>query len=167
MALTLAIAAGSPGGPIVVNQTMNFTVTVTNTGSAAVALQSLSIGESTESDCVISQPNIMTAGAPASSGFPVLAASGSASFPFQVIFTSPAQPGSSPNAPGGSLPDQRAETADAQFTLQAQAQSSDGSVASVSQMVSVLTAIAPFPVPQGGATQFGQGANTNLIAAFA
>lgn len=166
MALTLAIAQGNPAGaPIVCNQPTNFTITVTNTGSSAVSLQSLSVAESTESEASISQPNFQTPSTSiGSSGFPVIAAGASVTYGFPVVFTSPNMPGPSPNNPGGAAPESRASTADALFTLQAQAQSSDGSVATTSLTVPVLSAVAPFPVPAGGAAQFAQGADANLIA---
>jgi hypothetical protein len=169
MALTLALAQGNPAGaPIVVNQPMQFTVTVTNTGAAAVSLTGLSIAESTESDATIGQPTWQTPNvSPGVTGNPVIAAGASVTYSFPVVFTSPNMPGVSPNNPGGAAPGPRAMEADANFTLQAQAQSSDGSVASAYLTVPVLSAVAPFPVPQGGAAQFAQGANSNLIAVFA
>lgn len=162
MALTLAITA--PAQVIVAGQTMNFVVTVTNGGSSAVTLQSLSINEITESDAQVSQPLFLTPNVPVGVGNPVLAASGSASYPFQVVFSSPYAAGPSPQQPGGAAPASVAQTPDPYFTLQAQSISSDGTVASANLMVSVLSTIAPFPVPLGGALQLGQGANlVNLL----
>lgn len=158
MALTLSIAKTSPGS-IVAGQSMNFTVAVTNTGAAAVSLSSLAVNESTESDAQIAQPNFMTPNVPVGVGNPVLNAGATSTFPFQVVFNSPYLAGPSPNNPGGAAPGPAAANPDAQFTLQAQAQASDGSIASTSLLVPVLSAIAPFPLAQGGAFQFGQGFN--------
>jgi hypothetical protein len=171
MALTVSIALGFPfssGAPVVVNQTVQMNATVTNTGASAVQLTALNVYETTESDANIAQPNFQTPttsiGSP---GFPTLAPAGSVTVPFQVVFASPIQPGASPQNVGGASPDQRAATADALFALQAQAQSSDGSVATSPMFtVPVLSAVAPFPVPTGGAAQFGPGtgADSALIA---
>lgn len=158
MALTLSIAKTSPGN-IVASQAVNFTVTVTNSGSSAVTLTALSVNEITESDAQIGQPNYLTPNVPVGVGNPVLAASGSVTYLFTAVFSSPMYAGPSPQAPGGAAPGPAASNADAFFTLQAQAQASDGSIGSTSLMVPVLSAIAPFPLASGGAFQFGQGFN--------
>jgi hypothetical protein len=161
MALTLSIAKASPGS-IVAGVPVNFTVTVTNTGSAAVSLSSLQVSESTESDATIAQPNYLTPNVPVGVGNPVLGAGASASYNFQAVFNSPYSAGSSPNAAGGASPGPA--VADPFFTLLAQGQLSDGSVGSFPLVVPVLSTIAPFPLAQGGAFQFGQGFNfINLI----
>jgi len=100
-------------------------------------------------------------------GNPVLAAGGSLSYGFTVVFTSPRDPGLSPNNPGGAAPGQDAQEADSNFTFQAQAQFSDGAMVSALLFVSSLSSVYPFPVPQGGEALFQQGANSNLIAVFA
>jgi len=169
MALTVSIALGFPyssGGSVVANQSVQLNATVTNTGASAVQLVALNVYETTESDANIAQPNFQTPNvSPGVTGNPTLAAGASLTFPFAAVFASPIGPGVSPNNVGGAAPDERAVTADALFTLQAQAQSSDNSVAtSPTFTVAVLTAVPPFPVPQGGAAQFAQGANSNLIA---
>lgn len=164
MAKTVTLSGPFPGG-IIVNQPATFVATVANTDAAAVTLLSLVVSESTESDATIGQPQIMTPNAPPGVGFPVLAGTtGSAAFPFQVVFTSPNTPGVSPNNPGGAAPGQRAQEADANFTIQATAQTSDGSVFSASLTVPALSAIAPTPQPTGGALQFGIGFDSNLVA---
>jgi hypothetical protein len=55
-------------------------------------------------------------------------------------------------------------TPDATFILQAQSLVSDGTVASVSLPVPVLSSIAPFPVPAGGALYLQQGSNLMTLA---
>lgn len=136
-------------------------VTVSNTGASSLTLTALSVSESTESDAVISQPNFMTPNVPIGIGNPTLAAGGSASYVFDVLFPSPNAAGPSPNSPAGQAGMMNGQPADNNFTLLAQCQTSDGSVASATLMVSVLSAIAPFPRPEGGAFQFTQG--TNII----
>lgn len=173
MPLTLALAQGAPigtsataTGPLmaVVNQTTNFMVTVTNTGTAAVTLLSLFVAEATESDALVSQPNIAQPNLPASQALPVLGPSVSATYVFQAVFNSPNGPGVSPNNPGGAAPGQDAMEADAIFSLAAMAQSSDGSTATTSSFVTLLTSTSPTPQPTGGAAQFSIGFDSNLIA---
>ena len=143
----------------------NFVVGVTNTNPASVVLNSLSVNEVTESDAQVSQPVFVTPNVAPGVGNPVLAPSTTTYFPFQVVFNSPMGAGPSPqNAPGGASPSNKAMEPDAFFTLQVVGQTSDGSVFSSSLMVPALSAIAPFPLAQGGAFQLSQGANlVNLL----
>lgn len=165
MALTLVIAAGAPGGSVVANQPMNFTVTVTNTGTASLSLTALRVGESTSTGARLSQPRYLTPGAAqGSDSYPTIGAGLSASYSFQAVFNAPNFAGPSPTNPGGAAPGQRAEEANAVCRLEAQAQFSDGTAGSTTLTVSALSAVAPFPVPDVGATQFRQGGNSNLIA---
>lgn len=146
----------------VANRAVTFQVTVNNTGSSSVSLTSLQIGESTESDCIISQPNFQLTNMPLGLGNPTITASGSVSYTFKVVFPSPNGAGPSPNAPGalGVTGMMNGQPADNNFTLLAQCQTSDGAVAASSLMVSVLSAISPFPRPEGGALLFTQASNT-------
>ena len=169
MALTLSIAQGSPAGPVVANQPMTFVVTVTNTATAAVTLNSLTVSPGPGDFITLSQPNFQTpTTAIGSPGYPVLLASGNASYPFSAVFAAPNMPGISPNNPGGAAPGQTAMEAYALYVIQAQAVASDGSVGSVNFTVPVLSAVAPFPVPTGGAAQFGLGTGSDvaLLAAI-
>lgn len=155
MALTLVLSSINPGS-CVAGQPESFLLTVTNTGSAAVTLTTLStFGDTTST---VSQPSYLTPNAPIGYGNPVINAGSSANYVFQVVFNSPNASGPSPQAPGGPLPYPVA-TPEGLSVVSAQAQSSDGSLASTSLMVPVLSAIQNAPVPQGGAFQFGQGAN--------
>lgn len=143
------------------SQPCAFTVTVSNTGSSALVLSLLSVAESSKVGATIGQPQFLTPQMPVGAGNPSIAAGSSLTFPFQVAFPSPNTPGVSPNAPApgpagmmtGQPPPNNA------VVLVATAQTSDGSVASSSIVVPVLSATAPFPLPQGGALQFGQGGN--------
>lgn len=163
MALTLTLQQVSQ--PAIADAPVVLIVNITNTSSAAVTLNSVQVSESTESDCQIQQPYFLQTNMPVGLGNPVIVPAGTVSYPFPVIFPSPLTAGPSPNqpaAPGfGPAGMQAAFPADSNFILLAQAAASDGSVGSISLAVSVLTATAPFPRPEGGALQFSQG--TNLI----
>lgn len=157
MSITVTLAK-SLAAPVVVNQPMSFTVTVANNSASSVVLNALQVTESTESDAIISQPNILTPNMPVGLGNPVIPGSSSVSYAFQVIFNSPGV-GPSPQSPGGAAPFSAAATPDANFTLTAMALVSDGSGGTFSLMVPVLSAIAPFPLAIGGALQLSQGFN--------
>lgn len=161
MALSMVLSYVTPGGAVV-GQTENFLVAITNTGSSAVTLTTLV--SSSEVGVTVGQPSYLIPNVPIGLGNPVINAGATSNYVFQCVFNSPAGSGPSPNNPGGADPFPDAQTPDPFFTVQIQAQSSDGSVSSASLLVPVLSAIAPFPFPQGGAFQFYQGANIiNLI----
>ena len=167
MPKTVSITGPMTGG-VLANQTASFVVTVENTDAASASLVSLTtrpVGSGVAAR--VGQPTFLAPGA--SQGvFPVVLPSSSLSFQFGVTAYFPLTPGVSPNNPGGAAPGQLAyPVAPPLLVVQAEAQLSDGSVVSATLTVPVLSAVAPFPVPQGGAAQFGQGANSNLIAAFA
>lgn len=165
MAKTVSISGPTPGG-VLANQTANFTATVANTDAAAVTLTSLTISEVSDTGAQISQPQVQAAGQPAGVN-PTLGAGSSLTYGFQVTAFAPNTPGVSPNNPGGAQPGQAAyPAAPPLLVLQAQGQTSDGSVFFSTFTVPVLSAVAPFPVPTGGAVQFGPGtgADSALIA---
>jgi len=157
MALTLVIIP--PAQPVVANQTMNYVASVTNSGATSVTLSALVASELTESDAQLAQPLFLTPNVPPGVGNPVLLPGVTYFYPFQAVFNSPLMAGASPNAPGGSAPSSSAVTPDAIFGLSLQSQSSDGTIASVTQQVAVQTAAVPFPIPLGGALQMYAGAN--------
>lgn len=145
----------------IANARTRFLVTITNTGSAALSLSSLQVSEQTEADATIEQPNYLTPNVALGTGNPTIAAGGSLSLVFGVQFQAPSLAGVSPNAPGplGMAGMMVGQPPSDSVVLQAQCQTSDGSVASTSLSVPVLSAAAPFPRPEGGALQFSQGSN--------
>jgi hypothetical protein len=155
MALLMTLTSVNPGS-CVAGQTENFLLTVLNNGAQAVTLTNLVTFGDTIS--TVAQPNYLTPNVPAGYGNPVINAGATSNYVFQVVFTSPNASGPSPQAPGGAAPYPLA-TPEGLSVVSAQAQSSDGSLASISLMVPVLSAIQNAPPPQGGAFQFGQGAN--------
>lgn len=161
--VSLSLASSFPSS----DTPLTFIATVTNSDSAAVTLSSLSISEQSKSGATIGQPQILTPNAPPGVGSPTLLASASLSFPFQVVFPSPNMPGPSPQNVGGAAPSGASPAGNTTFQLVAVGQTSDGSVFTTVLAVSILSAVAPFPVPSGGAAQFGQGSCSNLIAVIA
>jgi hypothetical protein len=165
MSLTLAITQISQVG--VARQPLSFTLAVTNNSSSAVILTTPQVSESTESDAQISIPQLP--GLPI--GYiPTLGGNSTLTYTFNVVIASPSWAGFVPQTPAFttpgiypslslSAPANNAMTPDAFFTLTAQAQASDGSVGTTSLQVLVLSALQPFPPPQGGALQFNAGGN--------
>ncbi len=158
MGLSVAITYGNDSASPRASKTSNFTVAVTNTGSSAVTLNSLSINCG-GGDARITQPNYLTPNVPVGVGNPILNAAAVAYYSFQAVFDSPYDPGPSPQNPGGASPYNQAGVPDPYFLLQAQAQSSDGSTAVGTLLVPVLSTIGRHPLPEGGALSFTQGSN--------
>lgn len=158
MALTAVVTNGVTASSVRAEKVANYVITITNGGSTAVTLQSLAVS-CQGGDCVIAQPVYLTPNVPVGVGNPVFAASASASYGFQVVFPSPYFPGPSPQNPGGASPTSQAAVADPFYNLQIVGLSSDGSVFSTVFMVSVLSAMYPFPIPEGGGLIFTQGSN--------
>lgn len=146
--------------PAIANARTTFVVTVSNTGAVPLSLSSLDVSDPTKR-AIVAAPNFLTANVPAGTGNPTISAAGTFSTSFGVIFPSPNTPGPSPNTPGplGVAGMFLGQPANASYTLLVQCQTSDGSVASTSIVVPVLSATAPFPRPEGGALQFSQGSN--------
>jgi hypothetical protein len=145
-------------GAAVGDRSTAFQATVSNTGSSSLTLSLLSASESTGS-AQIGQPNFLTPNVALGLGSPTINAAGTFSTVFNVVFPAPNTPGPSPNAAAGAAGVQMGQPVRASYFLTVTAQTSDGSVASTTLVVPVLSAIDPFPVPEGGALQFRQGSN--------
>ena len=158
MATLVSIVEGAPtGGFAVGNQTLNYVVSVQNTGSSSLTLSSLSVAEATKTGMRVGQPVYLTPNVPVGVGNPTILPGATVSFGFQAVPTAPVMPGPSPQAPGGAAPSNAAYYPYADFTLLATAQTSDGSVASGSLNSPVATAT--FPQSNGGALVLSQGFN--------
>ncbi len=165
MAIIVSIAEGSPGAFAVGNQAMNYTVTVANTGTAAVTLNSLDVTETTRTGARVSQPRYLTQNVPVGVGNPILAAASSLSYGFQVVSFSPVMPGPSPQAPGGAAPTNAAYYPQSSYALRAVSVTSDGTVASGDFVAPVLSK--EIPQDSGGALVLSQGFNLiNLLTTF-
>lgn len=161
MAKTVTVTQNNPAGA---GQVVRFTAVVANTDAAAAQLTSLVVSEATKGGAFISQPKIQTPNATPGT-FPTINAAGTATYNFDITFSAPATPGPSPaNQPGGAKPRQPAFPVSAVAQLRIDGQTSDGTVFSNIFAVSVRTVLAPFPEPEDGAAQFGQGGCSNIIA---
>lgn len=165
MALTVAVAQSNPGYARA-NRAVWFSVVVTNTSASAVTLQNLVVTAGAPAQSLtIAQPILVTNNLPIGVGNPVLTGStGSFTAPFSVVFDTPNTPGKAPQTPGGAAGASPAVADNAVQTLNVTAQASDGSISTGSIQVPVLSAVSPFPVPEGGALIFKQGRNAALGA---
>lgn len=168
MAIVISIAEGAPAAFAVGNQTMNYTVSVQNTGSNSVTLSALDISESTTTGARVGRPVYLTPGTAVGVGNPIIAASTTASYGFQVVSTAPTMPGPSPQAPGGASPSNAAAFPYNPYTLVATAATIDGTTTSITTGNIVAPVLsATFPQSSGGALVMSQGFNLiNLVTLF-
>jgi hypothetical protein len=155
MTVSCTLAQVSP--IVTTNAPTRFSVTVTNTNATAVTLISLNIAEATESEAMIGQPNFLTPGMAIGLGNPAIPSGGSVTYVFQAVFNSPQPSGPSSSNPGGAAPS--VPGPDPLFVLQANGNTSDGTVFTTSLLVPVLTSVAYNPPSLVGAAQWQQGSN--------
>lgn len=168
MALVLSIVPGFGAGNTVAGRPNNYIAAVSNTGSSSVTLQSLSVYADGGSCINVGQPQYLTPNVPVGVGNPTIAAGATANYPFEITFMTPNYPGPSPQSPGGASTASMALPGDSVFGVYLQSLSSDSTVATAALMVPVLSAVAPFPVAQGGALQMSSGFNlVNFLTSFA
>lgn len=162
MAINITLSEGSPQAFAVGNQTMNYVVSIENTGASALTLLSLVTGEDTKTGAIVSQPVYLTTNVPVGVGNPVIAAGATVNYGFQLVCTQPTMPGPSPQAPGGAAPTNAAYYPLADRIFRATSVMSDGTVSSATIVAPVLTAT--FPQSNGGALVMSQGFNlVNLV----
>lgn len=163
MPLTLAISRGFAWSDSANGEPNTALLTVTNPGTTALTVLSLSVFEESKTGARLDQPSYMRPNAPVGLGNPVISPGASATYPFECTFTVPSYSGPSPQAPGGSA-GVRGPPTNSIVTIRAQCQSSDGVVSTVAMSFPVLSTVAPFPVAQGGALQLNSGFNlVNLV----
>ena len=170
MALTLSISAGYGATNVAAGMQVTFVASVTNSGATAVTLNGLWVSRENGTNVRTGQPTWQTPGVSVGAGYPTLAAGSTYNYPFSVVFQTPNMAGSSPNnAPGGSAPSNNAAyPLDSGFSISLNSLSSDSTTASAAFFVPVLSTVAPFPIPQGGALQFNSGFNAvNFFTTFA
>lgn len=165
MALTATISAGAGATSPSAGAALNFLVTVSNAGATSLTLSTLQVACNALNNpgptaANVSQPRYLVPNVPVGVGNPIIAAGASATYTFGVVFFPPNAAGPSPqNQPGGASPSNSATEVDPFYTLTATGLDSSGAVFSTTFFVPVLSTIAPFPVAEGGAFQFTQGAN--------
>ena len=165
MSGTVTLTNGVSIGATATGGTQSYLVTVTNTGASPVNLLSLALTPAPGVDAIISsQPAL--AGAPVGV-LPLLLPNVATVYTYGIVFNSPVSAGSSPvgsMSPAAGQSTSAATTPYGNFGLNVVAQFSDGTTATNTLHIVEESAIPPFPVPQGGATQFAFGGNSNLIA---
>lgn len=159
MAITVGIAITSVG-PVLADSQINGVLTVTNNGSNTVQIQAAQLSELTTMGLVFRHPDVLTPNA-APGTYNTISAAGSASYPFSLVAPSPNTPGASPNTPNG-YSDNVFPPANVQAVINCLVTAYDTTAAayvngSASLSFAIGSAVAPFPVPQGGALQFNSG----------
>ena len=157
VSLSLALANSN----VIAGQPATIVCTVSNTTASDVTLNSLH-ASSDKPGCHIEQPVFLTPNRAPGDGNPTISAStGTKVVGFQVVPLAPNMPGASPNnAPGGAAPaDFDSPVSNPIYYITVVGHTSDGSVFSGSLAFGALSAVAPFPRPEGGALQLIQGAN--------
>jgi len=171
MALTLSISAGYGSTNVAAGMQVTYVASVTNSGATAVTLNGLWVSrDSMSGNAGVGQPTWQTPGVSVGAGYPTLAAGSTYNYPFSVVFSAPNMAGGSPNsAPGGAAPPHNAAyPIDSGFSFTINSLSSDSTTASATYFVPVLSTVAPFPIPQGGALQMNSGFNlVNFLTSFA
>lgn len=162
MALTLQILAGSNARSPSADRAVNYVGAVTNAGSTSVTLLSLAVFADLPG-ARVEQPFVGGNGAPGT--VPVIPAGETQYFPFSVVAFSPNPAGPSPQEPNTQRGNGAAST-DSSINLSMQSVSSDGTTATTTFFLPVLSP-GNFTPGEGGALQMSQGANAvNFIMAF-
>jgi hypothetical protein len=161
--LTLSVAAGYDSSAAV-GGSLQYWVTVTNTGANPATLNSLSVSCGNPS-LTIAQPDFLTPNVAPGAGNPIIAAGGTFSARFSVSYFAPNMSGPSPQSPTGATNavNQPAFPVGGFFPLAVQAQITDsaGSIAvgNCGFGVGVLSEAQNVPRAEGGGLDFRQGSN--------
>ena len=168
MALTLAILPGSASNVGSAQQMLSLVASVTNSGAASVTLQSL-VASDDYGPSTMGQPDFLTPGNPVGLGAPTILPGATSYFPFRIAWNMPSVYGPSPQSPGNAGAAAAAAVPSRSISnILLTSLSSDGSVATATLAVPVLSTLYPFPLAQGGAMQLSSGFNLiNLLTSFA
>jgi hypothetical protein len=162
MSITVTIAITSSGGNVVAGRVVNGVATVTNGGANDVTVQTMSLSEVTTTGAQMGQPKFLTANTAPGDDKPTITAAATSYFPFSFVAPSPNFPGDNPNAEGGRVPNRAMPSGNPLCELSLFVSTYDATAAvyvngSNTLVVPVKSALAPFPVPSGGALQFNSG----------
>lgn len=158
MAITVSIALTNVG-PTFADSPLSGICTITNNGANTIQVQGIQLTEQTNTGAAFRNPDFLVPNV-APGTYPTIASSASANYPFSVVCPSPNMPGASPAAPnayrGGAQP------ANPLVNVVCVVTAYDSTAAvfvngSASMQIAVVSSVAPFPVPQGGASQFNFG----------
>jgi hypothetical protein len=168
MALTLAILPGAAQNVGSAQQMLSLVASVTNSGASSVTLQSL-VASDDYGPSTVGQPDFLTPGNPVGLGAPTILPGATSFFPFRVAWNMPTAAGPSPQAPGNAAAAAAAAVPSRSISnISLVSLSSDGTVATVTTSLPILSTLYPFPTAQGGAMQLSSGFNLiNYLTSFA
>lgn len=161
MGITLSLAITSVGPTMAGPMALQGIATVTNTEADTLTVYDINIAEGPETQlgARVSGPYFLTPNVAPGEGEPAILTTATAYYPFSVFVPSPNTPGASPNAPGGRT-DMASPVGNAFLRLVGSVRAldpdSDPHVGGAVVAVSLITPVAPFPVPAGGALQFNK-----------
>lgn len=161
MAITCSLAFGNTTSARS-GQPVNLVLAVTNNGSNTIEVLGIQVTEASTMGAIISGPYFLTPNADVGVG-PTILTTATAYYPCQVVVTAINTPGASPNSPNA-LHDDVFPPGNSLCRLQCDVLTYDSVAAenvagSATFNFPVGSAVAPFPVPQGGAMQFNAGGN--------
>lgn len=170
MTISVSLAFTSVG-PTTANAPINGILTLTNNGSNTISVRSIRLYEmplivtplNQGGACfgaMISQPEFLTPNVAPGDDFPSVTTGSTVYYPFAVVVPSPNLPGPSPNAPNTLRYNQMATPpGNTNLQLGCDVRTYDSTATewvcgSATLSCPIKSAVAPFPVPQGGAEQF-------------
>lgn len=157
MSITVILTKTSVGNPLA-DGVINGVCAVTNNESGSVTVRDIRISEVSTMGSVIRQPDFLVPNA-APGTYPTLTTTATGNYPWSIVVPSPCTPGPSPNSPSG-VQNVAYPASNAVLRLQCVVMVNDGSVNIMGTALlqfPIGSAVAPFPVPQGGALQFNTG----------
>lgn len=157
MAITLVVTLS---GSAVAGRSLRGMVSITNESGPSVAIDSMVLSESTKMGVAIGGPRFLTPNVVGVGATPIIATSSTSHFPFSLMVPSPNTPGASPSATRHHDDVFPSNNSQCQLNLDVRAIDQVSflpEVARTSFEFPVITSVAPFPVPQGGALQYNAG----------
>ena len=160
MAITVSMAITSVGSTRS-NSVISGILTLVNNGANTISVLDVALFEQSTMGAIIGQPVFMTPNVAPGEGEPDVATTVTVYYPFSVVVPAINTPGASPNAPS-SLHDDVFPPGNSWCRLACNVRAYDATAVeyvtgTATLQFPVVSAVAPFPVPQGGAEQFNSG----------
>jgi hypothetical protein len=159
MAITVSLALTNPTSARA-NATLNGVLTLTNNGSNTIEVMAIQLTEASAMGSQVGGPYFLTPNADVGVG-PTITTSSTAHYPFSVTIASPNMPGAAPTAPDAlHIATRPVPNSWARFecnVLTYDATAGENVVGTATLNFPVVSGVATYPTPQGGAMQFNSG----------